>query len=152
MKRHLLVEGRGVPLAVTVSGANAVDARGAAPTLEAVVVARPDPSELPQHLYVDGAYAKEPCRSELEAQGYRVHVPRKGLGTPGAEEHAAEAPAAGESPAEVRHPARRWVVERAHAWLHRFRKLLVRYERYESNYLGLVQFACALIVARKLLG
>jgi len=51
----------------------------------------------------------------------------------------------------ARHPARRWVVERAHGWLHKFRKILVRYERYACNYLGLLQFVCALIVARKLL-
>ena len=47
--------------------------------------------------------------------------------------------------------ARRWVVEVAFSWLNRFRKLLVRFEKYALNYLGLVQFACALIVWRKLI-
>jgi len=47
--------------------------------------------------------------------------------------------------------ARRWVVEAAHSWLNRFRKLLVRFEKKADNYLGLLQFACALIVWRKIM-
>ena len=35
--------------------------------------------------------------------------------------------------------------------MNRFRKLLVRYEKKDSNYLALVQFACAVIVWRKLI-
>jgi len=45
--------------------------------------------------------------------------------------------------------ARRWVVEAAHSWLKRFCKLLVRFEKKADNYLGLLQFVCALIVWRK---
>jgi hypothetical protein len=47
-----------------------------------------------------------------------------------------------------RHRARRWVVERTHSWINRFRRLLIRWEKLEANYLGLLQFACALITYR----
>jgi len=47
--------------------------------------------------------------------------------------------------------ARRWVVEVAHSWLNRFRKLLVRYEKKAITYLALLSFACAIIVWRKIL-
>jgi len=46
------------------------------------------------------------------------------------------------------HPARRWVVERTIAWLQGSRALLVRYEVSAENYLGLLQFACALVLTR----
>ena len=141
MKRHLLVEGKGVPLAVSITGANVPDLRQTADVLDATVVVRPDPTRLPQHLCQDKGYDHHESRKAAQERGYRLHIPPKGLGTP--------VPPKGDP---ARHPARRWVVERAHAWLHKFRKVLVRYERHACNYLGLVQLACALIVARKLLG
>ena len=148
MKRHLLVEGKGVPLSVTISGANVPDMRQTADVLDGIVVVRPDPALLPQHLCQDKGYDYQASRRAVSERGYTLHIPPKGLDTP--------VPAKGDP---ARHPARRWVhasvnvvVERAHGWLHKFRKILVRYERHACNYLGLVQFACALIVARKLLG
>jgi len=50
--------------------------------------------------------------------------------------------------AGARHPARRWVIERTNSWHNRFRKLRIRYEKEAENYLGLVEFAGALIVYR----
>lgn len=44
--------------------------------------------------------------------------------------------------------ARRWVVERSHSWFNRFRKLLVRYEKKEANYLALLHCAAAIICFR----
>jgi transposase len=41
------------------------------------------------------------------------------------------------------------VVERTHSWLNRFRKLLVRFEKHEMSYDGLLELACALIVYRQ---
>lgn len=44
----------------------------------------------------------------------------------------------------------RWVVERAFAWLHQFKRLRIRYERRADVHLGLLQLACALICLRRL--
>jgi transposase len=55
--------------------------------------------------------------------------------------------------AKVRNPAckaRRWIVEVSHAWLNRFRKLLVRCEKLTSTYLALLQLAAAIIAFRKI--
>ena len=55
---------------------------------------------------------------------------------------------------EIRHRrrsgrrARRWVVERTHSWLNRFRRLLVRWEKRADTYLGMLHFACGLITWR----
>ena len=45
--------------------------------------------------------------------------------------------------------ARRWVVERTHSWLNRFRRLLVRWEKKGGNYLALLHFACAILTWNK---
>jgi transposase len=44
--------------------------------------------------------------------------------------------------------ARRWVVERAHSWMNRFRRLLVRWEKKPQNYIAFLHFACGLIAFR----
>jgi transposase len=47
--------------------------------------------------------------------------------------------------------ARRWVIEVSHSFVNRFRKLLVRFEKTDSSYLGLLKFAVALIVWHKII-
>jgi transposase len=44
--------------------------------------------------------------------------------------------------------ARRWVVERTHSWLNRFRRLLVRWEKKTKNYSAMLHFASAWITFR----
>ena len=46
-------------------------------------------------------------------------------------------------------PARRWVVERTLSWLSKCRAILVRYDKKASNYVGLIQLACALLWYRR---
>ena len=44
----------------------------------------------------------------------------------------------------------RWVVERSFAWLHNFKRLLVRYERRADMHRALLGLACCLVCYRKL--
>ena len=44
----------------------------------------------------------------------------------------------------------RWVVERAFAWLHQFKRLRTRYERRADLHQGLLELACSLICLRRL--
>ena len=48
----------------------------------------------------------------------------------------------------LRRYKRRWKVERFFAWLHNFRRLVVRYEYYAENFLGMLQLACVIILLR----
>ena len=50
----------------------------------------------------------------------------------------------------LRRYLRRWVMERLFAWLHRFRRLVVRYEFRAKSFLGTVRSGCMKIVLRKL--
>jgi len=44
--------------------------------------------------------------------------------------------------------ARRWVVERSHSWMNRFRRLLLRWDKKPENYLAFLHFACGFIAFR----
>jgi transposase len=50
----------------------------------------------------------------------------------------------------LRRYLRRWKVERLFAWLKNYRRLSSRWERYASNFLGMVQLGCVLILLRHL--
>ncbi|MCS6911215.1 MAG: transposase, partial [Anaerolineales bacterium] len=50
--------------------------------------------------------------------------------------------------AEAGKRARRWVVERTHSWLNRFRRILIRWEKKSQNDLAFLHFACGLIAFR----
>jgi putative transposase len=132
-KRHTLTDQRGAPLAVVITGANCHDMKAAAQTLDRVIVKRPRPTVAdPQHLCLDKGYDFPEIAAAVCARRYRPHIRHRGE----------------DVPLRKRHPARRWVVERTASWHNRFRKLLIRFEKRTENYLGLVHFACCLIVYR----
>jgi putative transposase len=136
-KRSLLVEGNGVPIAVTVDGgANRHDMKLAVPTLESIVIDRPEPTiASPQNMCLDKAYNFPEVHELLEEYGYTAHIRSRGE----------------ESNDKKKIPgyrARRWVVERTHSWMNRFRRLLIRWDKNEGNYIAMLHFACAWITYR----
>ncbi len=136
-KRHHMVDRRGAPLSAVVTGANATDMKTNPAVLDGIVVDRPRPTaEQPHHLCEDKGYDYPECREQAETRGYIAHIPRKGTDT-----H--EVPAG-----ERRHPARRWVAERTHAWANCCRKLRVRWEKNTENWEALWHLANALTVYR----
>jgi len=136
VKRSLLNEGHGVPMALAVAGANRTDMKLARPTLESVVVERPEPTpKHPQGMCLDAGYDDQEVRDLLTAFGFTAHVRSRG------EE-------ARELKDKAGSRARRWVVERSHSWMNRFRRILIRWEKKPENYLGFLHFACALIAFR----
>ncbi len=136
VKRSLLTEGHGVPIAVVVDGANRNDMKLVRPTLEHIVIKRPTPTvEEPQGMCLDAGYDYAEGRTILTEFGFTAHIRGRG------EE-------ARELKAEAGRRARRWVVERAHSWMNRFRRLLIRWDKKPENYIGFLHFACALIALR----
>lgn len=137
MKRSLLVEASGGPLAVVVGAANTHDTKLLSATLDAVVVERPQPSaEKPQHLSLDKGYDNPTGRQAVADHHYTPHIRR--IGEEKLDENR-----------EKKHPARRWVVERTLAWLSKCRAILVRYDKKAQNYLALLKLACGLIWYRR---
>lgn len=129
-KRHILTDRRGVPVAVTLSGANVHDMRMALPTLDAARQYAPGPRFRPINLCLDKGYDYQVVDQGIKKRSIVGHTRRRG-----------EPPMVG----CVQGVPRRWVVERTNSWHNRFRALLIRWERKASHYLALCQFACALI-------
>jgi putative transposase len=125
-----------VPLGLVVEGANRHDMKLVRPTIESLVVARPAPTpEQPQGLCLDAGYDYDAVSAILQEFGFTAHVRSRG------DEAKARKREAGCK-------ARRWVVERAHSWMNRFRRLLIRWEKKPENYLAFLHFACGLIAFR----
>ena len=132
-KKSILVDAAGGPLSVAVAGANVHDTKLLRPTLENIVVARP---EGVQNLCLDKGYDNPTGHGTVAAFRYCPHIRRIG------EEKL-------DHWGEKTFPARRWVVERTLGWLSKCRAILARYDKKPANYLGLLQLACALIWYRR---
>src|SRR4051795_2162524 len=135
-KRSLLVEANGVPVGLAVEGANRHDKKLVEATLESIPVERPEPTEGdPQGMCLDKGYDYDDTRRLVEEFGFTAHVRARG-------EEAVELKR------EAGQKARRWVVERTHSWMNRFRRVLIRWEKKVENYFGMLHFVCAWITYR----
>ncbi len=127
-----------MPLAVVVTGANRTDMKKLGDLLDAQLVLCPlaadpaDPAAGPQ-LCLDRGYDYAACREAATSRGYTPHIPPKASA-------ARPLPPPGDP---ARHPPRRWVVEVAHSWFNRFRRLLVRWDKKAANYLGFLHTSSA---------
>ena len=126
----MLTDAQGIPLVVTVTGANAADVTQLLPLVDNI----PDLSgeegdkpTKPKELYADRAYDSEPHRKELRDRGIDPKIPKRrtehgsGLGV------------------------YRWVVERTNAWLHSFGKLRLRTDPDGAIHKAFVSLGSALI-------
>jgi Uma2 family endonuclease/transposase len=131
-----LAEGNGVPIGIAIEGANRHDMKLVTETIESIVAQRPTPTEAnPQGMCLDKGYDYDEVRGILKEFGFTAHIRARG------EEAKEIAQEAGKK-------ARRWVVERTHSWMNRFRRILVRWQKKPENYLAFLHFACGLIAMR----
>jgi transposase len=105
-------------------------------TVDSVVVKRPRPTKKrPQGMCLDKGYDYEEVRATLREFGFTAHIRARGEEARALKRH-------------VGAKARRWVVERTHSWMNRFRRVLIRWDKKVDNYLAFLHFACALIALR----
>ncbi len=136
VKRSLLTEGHGVPVGLVVAGANRPDLKLVEETVDSLIVKRPRPTKTrPQGMCMDKGYDYAAVREIVQEFGFTAHIRARG------EEAQAINRQAG-------FKARRWVVERTHSWMNRFRRVLIRWDKKVENYLAFLHFACALIAFR----
>lgn len=95
----------------------------------------------PEHVIGDRAYDSDPLDTELAKQGIDLIAPHK-------ENRKKPDTQDGRSLRRYKH---RWKIERLFAWLHNFRRVVVRYEYHLENYLGFVQLACITILLKNYL-
>ena len=136
-KRSVLTDGRGVPIGLAVDGANRNDFKLARETIQSIAVERPDATpDAPQGAFLDKGYDYDEVRELLDEFGFTAHIRARG------EEARALKQEAG-------FKARRWVVERTHSWMNRFRRVLIRWDKKVCNYLGFLHLACAYITYKR---
>jgi putative transposase len=136
-KRSLLTEGGGVPIGLAVEGANRNDFKMVRETIESIPVKRPAPTPaMPQGMCLDKGYDYDEVRDLLAEFGFTAHIRARG-----------EEAKALQQDAGFR--ARRWVVERTHSWMNRFRRVLIRWDKKVCNYLGFLHLACAYITYKQ---
>lgn len=134
-RRHIVTDRRGIPLTVRLSGANVHDSRMIEPMLDAIPPIygkRGRPRHRPGKLHADKGYDYPRCRRACTRRGIKHRIARKGI----------------ESSTHL--GKHRWVVERTFAWLSKFRRLAVRYERRADIHLAFTILACAIICFRAL--
>ena len=123
-------------MGLAVDGANRHDMKLVRATVDRLPVPRPAPTPAhPQGLCLDKGYDFAEVRRTLDEFGFTAHIRSRG------EEAQAIKREAG-------FKARRWVVERTHSWLNRFRRILIRWDKSPDNYIAFLHFACALIALR----
>ncbi len=133
VKRHILVDGHGFPIAAIITGANVHDAKVAISLLDKAKKMAKKCNVKIDHLCLDKGYDAKSIAMGIKRRKIVPHIRKRG-----------EAPLIG----KYQGKARRWVVERTNSWHNRYRSLLIRWERKPENYLALLEFASALIIYR----
>jgi transposase len=138
MAVHLATDERGMPLGATVTGAAANDGQQTENVLRSMVIQPPapeqpasvlDPLNLPS-AKADGAYGNAPTTARATAAGFRMRAPKRGQ-------------------ARLKGVGRiRCAVERGHAFLSQFGRIVRRYDRCARRYLGWVELAACVIFVR----
>lgn len=128
-KHHIITDGHGIPLALTLTAANRHDVTQLLPLVDAIPPIGGKvgaPRRKPDRLYADRAYDSAKHRLQLWVRGIEPVIPRRNS------EH-------GSGLGMIR-----WVVERSISWLHQHRRLRVRYERRDDIHEAFLKIAAAL--------
>jgi putative transposase len=121
-----------------VDGANRPDMKMVRDTIESIPVERPEPTpEAPQGLCLDLGYAYDEVEGIADEFRFTTHIPPQ----------KAEAQ---KVKRKAGYKARRWVVERTHSWMNRFRGVLIRWCKKAENYIALLHMSFAFIIYRRM--
>ncbi|MFF4978180.1 IS5 family transposase [Streptomyces sp. NPDC001083] len=132
-KHHLIVDGQGIPLAVSLTGGNRNDVTQLLPLLDKIppVAGRVGrPRRRPDSLLADRGYDHDKYRRLLWSRGIRPVIAKRG------------------GPHGTGLGIFRYVVERTIAWLHGFRRLRIRWERRDDIHEAFLGLAVCLITHR----
>ncbi|MEU4154247.1 IS5 family transposase [Streptomyces sp. NPDC026659] len=133
-KHHVITDGLGTPLAITLTGGNRHDVTQLLPLLDAVPRIRGAtgrPRHRPQQLFADRGYDYDKYRRLLWKRGIKPVIARRGV------PH-------GSGLGTVR-----WVVERTNAWIHSFRRLRIRWDIRDDIHEAFLKLACCVITYRR---
>lgn len=130
LKRSLVVDATGIPLGAIAAPASRPDSPLLEATLDTLDRLGPLPEAVTVHL--DRGYDSGLTRQRLAVRGLQGEIARRG------------------APAPLT-AGQRWVVERTHAWLNAFKKLVWCSERRRAVVAFWLSFAAVIIIVRRLL-
>ena len=131
-----IVDSHGLPISVCIESASPHEVKLVEKTLDSRFT-----SEVPKRLIGDKAYDSEGLDAQLrDGRGIEMIAPHRLV------RNRKKPPSQDGRP--LRRYRRRWKVERLFAWLHNFRRIVVRWEFHAANYLGFVQLGCMVILLR----
>jgi IS5 family transposase len=133
-KIHAIADRCGLPLHVDISAANLNDHLMLEDMIDGVAPVRQPvgrPRKRPGKLHGDKGYDYRECRELLRERNIVARIARKGVES------------------STRLGRHRYVIERCLEWTTRFRRLVRRYERTASHFIGFLRLACAVICFRR---
>lgn len=115
------------------AGANVNDFKLMRETVQSIPVRKPRPRpHRPQNLCLDKGYDYGEVRALARAFRFTAHIRSRGEEAVLIRRRA-------------RFKARRWVAERTHSWMNRFRRILIRWEKKPENYMGMLHLSLGCI-------
>lgn len=138
VKIMVLVDARGLPVAVDTAPANRHESRCVQQMFDFML-----PREQPERIIGDKAFDSDPLDASLAEEGIEMIAPHRSNRQPENKTQDGR---------PLRRYARRWTVERTIAWLQHFRRLCIRWERSTALFQGFLHFTCTLLLLREVLG
>lgn len=133
-KRSIVVDKNGVTIGCALGGGNQHDSKLFEASIRSIPPCISQPFSKEMHL--DSAYDSKSTRVILFNYGYVPKISKNKRNS--------------KVFAPVKTEKKRWVVESAHSWMNRFRRLLIRFEKHANNYLALMQFAVSITTFKKI--
>src|SRR6266498_5222507 len=127
-----VADATGLPVAVCTESATPHEVTLVQQTLAEIFVAEPV-----ERLIGDNAYDSDRLDQDLAESGVEMIAP-----------HRSNRKNRTQDGRTLRRYRRRWKIERLFAWLQNYRRLVVRYERYAENFLGMLYLGCCVILLR----
>ena len=135
VKIMILVDAKGLPVAVTTSSASPHESRLIQELFGFMLT-----KKQPTRVIGDKAYDSDPLDAELATHGIEMIAPNRSNRTQTQDGR------------PLRRYRRRWTVERTIAWLQNYRRLCIRWEKSQLAFQGFLHLACALLLMREVLG
>ncbi len=132
-KRHLIVDGQGLPLAVALTAANINDYGQLVPLLDLAMGGLHGEGRL---VLADRGYDSRAVREGIEARGYEPRIAVRNRHGQGRRRDSLA--------------RERSAIERTFAWLSYMRRLATRWERRDDLYLAFLTLGCAVVCWRRL--
>lgn len=130
-----IADAHGLPIAVDITSASPHEVTLVESTIDQCVL-----EHAPDRLIGDAAYDSDPLDQRLSNErGIELIAPNRSSRIRRTQD--------GRS---MRRYRRRWKIERLFAWLHNFRRLVIRYEYHADNFRAFVHLGCVIILLRHL--